>query len=189
MASLGRLDCFEVPSFQQPCCEGVSRVLGGTGFREAEWNSFLRVDSRGDHHGFVFEDGWYNGVCSFRREASVLKCLSNHASRARQVGKVGGERTELSFKRGFREGQSVLDQLGLGGGGARIGWERRIVTGTWFEPVDGRGVSHDLKKRVRDGVAKARSRTEGLPIPVGGKWVYTPGIFSMVYPRSAAREK
>ena len=135
---------------------------------EAEWNSFLRVDSRGDHHSFTLEEGRSNGVCSFRREASILKCLSNHASRARQVGTVGGGGTERSFKRGSREGQSVLNQLGLGGAGENIGWERRIVTGMWSEPVDGRGVSHLLKKRARDVDAKARSRTEGLLIPVGG---------------------
>ena len=63
------------------------------------------------------------------------------------------------------------------------------MIGMWSEPVDGRGVSQDLKKGMRDGAAKARSRTEGLPIPVGGKRVYTPGVFSMVNPRSAAQEK
>ena len=42
------------------------------------------------------------------------------------------------------------------------------MTGMWYEPVDGRGVSVILKKGVRAVDAKARSRTEGLPIPVGG---------------------
>ena len=38
----------------------------------------------------------------------------------------------------------------------------------WSEPVDGRGVSHVLKTGVRDVDLKTRSRTEGLPVPIGG---------------------
>ena len=177
---LAALIALKYPPFDSLAARASAGSLVERALRVAEWNSFLKVDSRGDHHGFAFADGRYNGVCSFRREARVPKCLLNHTSKARRVGKVGGGGTELSFKRGSREGQSVLNQLGLGGGGDRIGWERRIVIGMWSEPVDGRGVSHDLKKGVRDGEAKARSSTEGLPVPVGGKRVYTPGVFSMV---------
>ena len=64
-----------------------------------------------------------------------------------------------------------MAQLGLGEGGKEIGWERRIVIGIWSERVDGRGVSQRLKKGTRDADAKARSGTEGLPIPDGGKRV------------------
>ena len=63
------------------------------------------------------------------------------------------------------------------------------MIGTWSEPVDGRGVSHALKKGTRAVDAKARSRTEGLPLPIGGNRVYTPGVLSMLYLRPAAREK
>ena len=64
-----------------------------------------------------------------------------------------------------------MDQFGLGRGGDEIGWERRIVMGMWSEPVEGRGVSHDLKKGARVGEAKARSMTEGLPRFDSGKRV------------------
>ena len=58
--------------------------------REAEWNSFLKVERRDDYHGFALADSRQNGVCCLRREASVSKCLSNHVSRARRVGRAGG---------------------------------------------------------------------------------------------------
>ena len=87
---------------------------------------------------------------------------------------------ELSLRRGSGEGQSVLHQLGLGGGGDEIGWERRIVIGMWSEPVEGRGESHNLKKGTREGEAKARSRTEGLPDPDRGNRVNTAGVLSML---------
>ena len=45
------------------------------------------------------------------------------------------------------------------------------MTGMWSEPVDQRGVSHILKKGARDVDAKAKSRTESLPIHIGGKCV------------------
>ena len=52
--------------------------------------------------------------------------------------------------------------------------------GTWSEPVEGSVVSHALKNGARDGDAKARSITDGLPTFDSGKWVYTPGVFSRV---------
>ena len=80
-----------------------------------------------------------------------------------------------SLSRGTRAGQSVKDQLGEGGGGEVNGCERMIGTGTWSEPVEGRGVSHDWQKESNEGEAKARSRTDGRPEPPKGKRVYTPG--------------
>ena len=106
----------------------------------------------------------------------VSRCLSNHVSNESRVGRLCGEGIEQSVRSGSREGQSVLLQFGLRGGGDRIGWEKRIFMGIWSEPVEGRGVSHDLKKGARAGDAKARSRTEGLPVSDRGKRVYTPGV-------------
>ena len=40
------------------------------------------------------------------------------------------------------ESQSVFDQFGVGSGGRNLGEQREIRTGTWSEPVEGRGVSH-----------------------------------------------
>ena len=41
----------------------------------------------------------------------------------------------------LRAFQSVLSQLGVGGGGRSKGAESSIVMGTWSDPVDGREVS------------------------------------------------
>ena len=43
-----------------------------------------------------------------------------------------------------------------------MGEEKEITTGTWSEPVEGRGVFHASKARNNWELAKARSRTEGL---------------------------
>ena len=171
LLALAALIALKYPPFDSLAVRASAGSLVDRALWEAEWNSFLRVDKRGDHHGFALVDSRHSGVCCFRREASMSKCLSNHTSKARRVGRVGGGGTELSLKRGSRVGQSVLDQLGLGGGGEKIGCEKRIMIGIWAEPVEGRGVSHDLKKGASDVDAKARSRTEGLPIPVGGNRV------------------
>ena len=56
----------------------------------------------------------------------------------------------------------VLDQLGTGAGGRNSGEEKEITTGTWSEPEEGRGVSHELKAGNSGELEKARSRTGGL---------------------------
>ena len=58
--------------------------------------------------------------------------------------------------------QLVLDQLGDGVGGQNLEEEKEITTGTWSEPLEGRGVSHTLKAGNNWELAKARSRTVGL---------------------------
>ena len=79
------------------------------------------MDKRDDHNGFALMDSRQSGLCCRRREASVSKCLSNQVSKARRVGRMGRGGTELSLRWGSRVGQSVLDQLSLGGGGEKIG--------------------------------------------------------------------
>ena len=71
---------------------------------------------------------------------------------------------------GMRAGQSVRDQLGEGGGGEANGCESIIWTGTWSEPVEGRGVSHVWQEESNEGEAKERSRTDGqLEAPRGNR--------------------
>ena len=76
-----------------------------------------------------------------------------------------------SLSSGTRVGLSVRDQLGEGGGGEVNGCEGIIWTGTWSEPVEGRGVSHVSQKGSHEGEAKERSRTDGGPELLRGKWV------------------
>ena len=76
-----------------------------------------------------------------------------------------------SLSSGTRAVQSVRAQLGEGGGGEVNGCESIIWTGTWSEPVEGRGVSHVGQKGSNKGEAKERSRTDGRPGPPRGKQV------------------
>ena len=69
------------------------------------------------------------------------------------------------------EAQSVLFQLGVGSGGRNLGEEKDITTGTWSDPVEGRGVSHLSKAGASRELEKARSRTEGLDECEKGKYV------------------
>ena len=65
--------------------------------------------------------------------------------------------------------QTVLAQFGDGSGGRNLGEQKEITTGTWSEPLDGRGVFHLLKVGASRELAKARSRTDGLDECVKGK--------------------
>ena len=63
-----------------------------------------------------------------------------------------------SLSSGTIVGQLVKDQLGEGEGGEVSGCESIIWTGTWSEPVKGRGVSHVWQRGSNEGEAKERSR-------------------------------
>jgi len=52
-------------------------------------------------------------------------------------------------------------QCGVGGGSMMAGGFSVITHGTWSEPVEGRGVSHEETRGERAVFAKARSKTEG----------------------------
>ena len=65
--------------------------------------------------------------------------LSNHSSRESWLGRLGTGGMAHTLRSGFREGQSVLDEFGLGSGGEKIGWEMRIIIGMLSEPVEGGG--------------------------------------------------
>ena len=64
-----------------------------------------------------------------------------------------------------------------------------ITQGTWSEPVEGNGVSHEETRAERAEFAKARSRTEGLEMVSNGKRVYTPGVLRRWYAMSKAKSK
>ena len=74
-----------------------------------------------------------------------------------------------SLSSGTRAGQSVRDQLGERGGGEVNRCECIIWTGTWYEPVERKGVSHVWQKGSNEGEAKERSRTDSRPEPPPGK--------------------
>ena len=76
-----------------------------------------------------------------------------------------------TLKSGTRVGQSVRDQLGEGEGGGENGCESIIWTGTWSEPVGGRGVSHVWQNGSNEGEAKETSGTGGRLELLRGKGV------------------
>ena len=86
-------------------------------------------------------------------------------------------------------GQLVSDEVGEGGGGEVTGCASIIWTGTWSEPVEGRGMSHVWHKGSNEGESKERSRTAGRPEPRRGKRVYTAGWLRRPKPNSEDREK
>jgi len=62
-------------------------------------------------------------------------------------------------------------------GGSIIAGGFSVIThGTWSEPVEGRGVSHEETRGARAVFAKARSTTEGRETVSKGNRVYTPGV-------------
>jgi hypothetical protein len=116
------------------------------------------------------------GAQDVRTEVRRDEEMSNHLARVLAVGLSGGGGIRKSTSCSPRDCQSRRAQCGTGGGRDILGGDRVITIGTWSEPVDGRGVSHDCTKGAREGFAKARSRTDGLPTPLKGKRVYTPGV-------------
>ena len=111
------------------------------------------------------------GVWEVRRVVRRERCRSNQASRESLVGREGGGGTVKSLSSGTRVGQLVKDQLGEGEGGEVSGCESIIWTGTWSEPVEGRGVSYVWQKGSNKGETKERSRKNGRPEPPRGKRV------------------
>ena len=87
------------------------------------------------------------------------------------MGREEGGGKVKSLSSGTRAGQSVRDQLGERGGGEVSVCESIMWTGTWSEPVEGRGVSHVWQKGSNEGEAKERSRTDGRPELPNGKRV------------------
>ena len=79
------------------------------------------------------------------RVLTLSELVSNQSSKTEtgQEGGGGGGMREGSW--GRMASQSVLAQLGEGSGGRCLGEQKDITTGTWSEPVDGRGVSQLLK--------------------------------------------
>jgi len=67
-------------------------------------------------------------------------------------------------------------QCGVGGGSIPAGGFSVITQGTWSEPVEGRGVSHEETRGERAVFAKARSKTEGSEMVSNGNLVYTPEV-------------
>ena len=96
-----------------------------------------------------------------RSEVRRVEETSNHLLMKLGVGPAGqGSLVKVSsaFPTASRSRRA---QCGVGGGSMIAGGFSVITHGTWSEPVEGRGLSHEETKEEREVFAKARSKTEG----------------------------
>ena len=111
------------------------------------------------------------GAWEVRREVRRVEEMSNHRLRELGVGLVRQGRVVKVSSASPTACRSRRAQCGVGGGNIITGGLSVITHGTWSEPVEGRGVSHDETRGERAVFAKARSRTEGLEVVSNGKRV------------------
>ena len=112
-----------------------------------------------------------HGAWEVRREVRRVEEMSNDLLRELGVGLVGqGSVVKVSsaFSTACRSRRA---QCGVGGGSITAGGLSVTTHGTWSEPVEGRGVSHDETMGERVIFAKARSKTEGREVVSKGKRV------------------
>jgi len=135
------------------------------------WYSLLRDDRRGDHHGFERGQGRLLGAWEVKREVRRVDEISNHLLMELDVG-LAGQGSVVKVSSAFpTASRSRRAQYGVGGGSMIAGGFSVITQGTWSEPVEGRGVSHEETKEERAVFAKAKSRTEGRETVSKGKRV------------------
>jgi len=97
--------------------------------------------------------------------------MSNHLLRELGLG-CGGQGSVVKDSSAFpTASRSRRAQCGVVGGSIIAGGFSVITHGTWSEPVEGRGVSHEKTRGERAVFAKARSKTEGREIVSNGNRV------------------
>jgi len=97
--------------------------------------------------------------------------MSNHLLRELGVGPAGQGSVVKLASASPTAFQSRRAQCGVGGGSITAGSFSVITHGTWSEPVEGRGVSHEATRGERVVFAKARSRMEGREMVSNGNRV------------------
>jgi len=97
--------------------------------------------------------------------------MSNQLLRELGMG-FGGQGSVVKDSSAFHTAlRSRRAQCGVGGGSIIAGGFSVITHGTWSEPVEGRGVSHEETRGERAVFAKARSKIEGGEIVSNGNRV------------------
>jgi len=135
------------------------------------WYSLLRADRRGDPNDFDRGHGRLLRAWEVRREVRRAEEMSNHLLRELGVGLTGQDsvvKVSSAFPTAFR---SRGAQWEIGGGSIIAGSFSVITHGTWSEPVEERGVSHEETRGERVVFAKARSSTEGRKMVLNGNRV------------------
>jgi len=135
------------------------------------WYSLLRDIRYADHNGFQRGHRCLLGAWEVRREGRWVEEMSNHLLRKLGVGLTGqGSVVQVSSTFSIAS-RSRRARCGVGGGSIIAGGFSVITHGTWSEPVEGRGVSHEETRGERAVFAKARSKTEGREIVSNGNQV------------------
>ena len=97
--------------------------------------------------------------------------MSNHLLRELGVG-LSGQGCVVKVSSAFPTASRLRRaQCRVGGGSIMAGGLSVITHGTWSEPVEGRGVSHEETREERAVFAKARSKTEGREMVSNGNRV------------------
>ena len=94
--------------------------------------------------------------------------MSNHLLRELCVGLAGQASVVKAFSASPTAPRSSWAQCGVGGGSMIAGGFSVIIHGTWSEPLEESGVSHEEKRRERAVFAKARSKTKGREMVSNG---------------------
>jgi len=115
--------------------------------------------------------------------------MSNHLLRELGVGLTGQGNVVTVSSASRTAPRSRRAQCGVGGGSTIVGGFSVITHGTWSEPVEGRGVSHEETSGDRVVFAKAWSKIEGREVVSNGNRVYTPGVLRRWYGASKAASK
>jgi len=111
------------------------------------------------------------GAWEVTREVRRLEEMSNHLLRELGVG-LAGQGSVVKVSSAFPTAcRFRRAQCGVGGGSITAGGLRVTTHGTWSEPVEGRGVSHEEPREEMAVFAKARSKTKGREVVSKGKRV------------------
>jgi len=112
-----------------------------------------------------------HGAWEVRREVRRVEEMSNHLLRELGVGLVGQGSVVMVSSAFPTACRSRRAQCGVGGGSITAGGLSVTTHGTWSEPVEGRGVSHEETRGERAVFAKARSKTERREVVSKGNQV------------------
>jgi len=111
------------------------------------------------------------GAWEVGREVRRLEETSNHLLRELGVG-LAVQGSVVNISSAFPTASRLRRaQCGVGGGSIIAEGFSVITHGTWSEPVEGRGVSHEETRGERAVFAKARSKTEGRVMVSNGNRV------------------
>jgi len=111
------------------------------------------------------------GAWEVKREVRQVEEISNHLLMELGVGLAGQGSVAKVSSALPTASRARRAQCGVGGGSMIAARFSVITHGTWSEPVEGRGVSHEETKEERAVFANARSRTEGREKASKGKRV------------------